>query len=56
MDKTYRNNNSRKANCQTDGRTFGKMGHCDRTSKYVLQNVPGDIDQKNIASGVRYFG
>jgi hypothetical protein len=31
------------------------MGHCDRTGKYVLQNVPGDMDQKIFASGVNYF-
>jgi phosphoribosylformylglycinamidine synthase len=38
-----------------DGRILGKMGHSDRTGKYVLQNVPGDMDQKIFASGVRYF-
>jgi hypothetical protein len=38
-----------------DGRIFGKMAHCDRTGKYVLQNVPGDMDQKIFSSGVRYF-
>jgi phosphoribosylformylglycinamidine synthase len=38
-----------------DGRILGKMAHSDRTGKYVLQNVPGDMDQKIFASGVRYF-
>jgi phosphoribosylformylglycinamidine synthase len=39
-----------------DGRILGKMGHSDRAGKYVLQNVPGDMDQKIFASGVQYFG
>ncbi|HSQ34954.1 MAG TPA: phosphoribosylformylglycinamidine synthase subunit PurQ, partial [Candidatus Binatia bacterium] len=38
-----------------DGRVLGKMGHSDRTGQYVLQNIPGDMDQKLFASGVRYF-
>jgi phosphoribosylformylglycinamidine synthase len=38
-----------------DGRILGKMAHCDRTGKYVLQNIPGDMDQKIFASGVGYF-
>jgi phosphoribosylformylglycinamidine synthase len=38
-----------------DGRILGKMAHSDRTGKYVLQNVPGDMDQKIFASGVKYF-
>jgi phosphoribosylformylglycinamidine synthase len=38
-----------------DGRILGKMAHSDRIGKYVLQNVPGDMDQKIFASGVRYF-
>jgi phosphoribosylformylglycinamidine synthase len=38
-----------------DGRILGKMGHSDRAGKYVLQNVPGDMDQKIFASGVGYF-
>jgi phosphoribosylformylglycinamidine synthase len=38
-----------------DGRILGKMAHSDRTGKYVLQNIPGDMDQKLFASGVRYF-
>ncbi len=38
-----------------DGRILGKMGHSDRTGKYVLQNIPGDMDQKIFASGVKYF-
>ena len=38
-----------------DGRILGKMGHSDRIGKHVLQNIPGDKDQKLFASGVRYF-
>jgi len=38
-----------------DGRILGKMAHSDRTGKHVLQNIPGDMDQKLFASGVRYF-
>jgi phosphoribosylformylglycinamidine synthase len=38
-----------------DGRILGKMAHSERTGKYVLQNIPGDKDQKLFASGVRYF-
>ncbi len=38
-----------------DGRILGKMGHSDRISDHVLQNIPGDKDQKLFASGVRYF-
>ena len=38
-----------------DGRILGKMAHSERTGKYVLQNIPGDMDQKLFASGVRYF-
>jgi phosphoribosylformylglycinamidine synthase len=38
-----------------DGRILGKMAHSDRTGKYVLQNIPGDKDQKLFASGINYF-
>jgi phosphoribosylformylglycinamidine synthase len=38
-----------------DGRILGKMAHSDRTGKHVLQNIPGNMDQKLFASGVRYF-
>jgi phosphoribosylformylglycinamidine synthase len=38
-----------------DGRILGKMAHSDRTGKYVLQNIPGDMDQKLFESGVGYF-
>ncbi|MCJ7524484.1 MAG: phosphoribosylformylglycinamidine synthase [Candidatus Aminicenantes bacterium] len=38
-----------------DGRILGKMAHSERTGKYVLQNIPGNMDQKIFASGVRYF-
>jgi len=38
-----------------DGRILGKMAHSERTGDHVLQNIPGDKDQKLFASGVRYF-
>jgi len=38
-----------------DGRILGKMAHSERTGKYVLQNIPGNMDQKLFASGVKYF-
>jgi phosphoribosylformylglycinamidine synthase len=38
-----------------DGRILGKMAHSDRISGHVLQNIPGNKDQKLFASGVRYF-
>jgi len=38
-----------------DGRVLGKMAHSDRTGKYVLRNIPGNMDQKIFESGVRYF-
>jgi phosphoribosylformylglycinamidine synthase len=38
-----------------DGRILGKMAHSDRISPYVLQNIPGDKDQKIFESGVGYF-
>jgi len=38
-----------------DGRILGKMAHSDRISNHVLQNIPGDKDQKIFASGVNYF-
>jgi phosphoribosylformylglycinamidine synthase len=38
-----------------DGRILGKMAHSERTGKYVLQNIPGSMDQKIFASGVGYF-
>ena len=38
-----------------DGRILGKMAHSDRFSPHVLQNIPGNMDQKLFASGVGYF-
>jgi len=38
-----------------DGRILGKMADSDRISDHVLQNIPGDKDQKLFASGVRCF-
>ncbi len=41
--------------CSPDGRVLGKMGHSERTGKYVASNIPGNKDQKIFESGVRYF-
>ena len=38
-----------------DGRVFGKMGHSERYSLGVFQNVPGDFDQKMFQGAVDYF-
>jgi phosphoribosylformylglycinamidine synthase len=38
-----------------DGRILGKMVHTDRYSPHVLQNIPGNMDQKLFAFGVHYF-
>jgi phosphoribosylformylglycinamidine synthase len=38
-----------------DGRILGKMAHSERTGEHVLQNIPGNKDQKLFASGVNYF-
>ena len=38
-----------------DGRIFGKMGHSERYSSGVFQNIYGEKDQKLFESGVQYF-
>ena len=38
-----------------DGRVFGKMGHAERTGKYLYKNVPGEYDMKMFESAVEYF-
>ena len=38
-----------------DGRVFGKMGHTERWSAGLYQNVPGDKYQPIIQGGVSYF-
>jgi phosphoribosylformylglycinamidine synthase len=38
-----------------DGRVFGKMGHAERYSPLVWQNVPGNKDMGIFRSGVEYF-
>jgi len=38
-----------------DGRILGKMGHSERTGAGLLQNVPGNKDQRIFEAGVRYF-
>lgn len=39
-----------------DGRVLGKMGHSERSyQKGILQNVPGNKNQKIFESGVEYF-
>jgi phosphoribosylformylglycinamidine synthase len=38
-----------------DGRVFGKMGHTERWSKGVYQNIPDAVYQPLIEGGVGYF-
>ena len=38
-----------------DGRILGKMGHSERSYTGVIQNVPGNPDQRIFESGVEYF-
>jgi len=39
----------------TDGRIFGKMGHCERTGRGLYKNIQGSYDMKIFRSGVEYF-
>ncbi len=38
-----------------DGRVFGKMGHAERWTEGLYQNVPGDYDLGMFRSAVKYF-
>ncbi len=38
-----------------DGRVLGKMGHSERSYTGIIQNVPGNPDQKLFESGVQYY-
>ena len=38
-----------------DGRVFGKMGHAERWTDGLYQNVPGDYDLGMFRSAVKYF-
>jgi phosphoribosylformylglycinamidine synthase len=38
-----------------NGRIFGKMGHAERTGKYLYKNVPGNYDIGIFKAGVAYF-
>ncbi|MBC7765327.1 MAG: phosphoribosylformylglycinamidine synthase [Hyphomonadaceae bacterium] len=38
-----------------DGRVLGKMGHSERIGQHVVQNVPGEKDQKLFEAGIQYF-
>jgi phosphoribosylformylglycinamidine synthase len=38
-----------------DGRVFGKMGHIERSGKYVGKNIHGNKRHPVFESGVRYF-
>ena len=38
-----------------DGRVFGKMGHAERWTEGLYQNVPGDYDMGMFRSAVKYF-
>jgi phosphoribosylformylglycinamidine synthase len=38
-----------------DGRIFGRMGHAERWLPGLLQNIPGNKEQKIFQAGVNYF-
>ena len=38
-----------------DGRVFGKMGHSERTGKYLCRNVPGIYDIGMFRAAVNYY-
>ncbi|MDD2422432.1 MAG: phosphoribosylformylglycinamidine synthase subunit PurQ, partial [Heliobacteriaceae bacterium] len=38
-----------------DGRILGKMGHSERSGRYVAVNVPGNKEQPVFAAGINYF-
>ena len=38
-----------------DGRIFGKMGHSERYTEGLFQNIPGEKDQGLARAGVEYF-
>ena len=38
-----------------DGRVFGKMGHSERYSDGLMQNIAGEKDQKIFKAGINYF-
>lgn len=38
-----------------DGRVLGKMGHSERFTEGLFQNIDGEKDQKIFLSGVKYF-
>ena len=38
-----------------DGRILGKMGHSERYSAGLYQNVPGNYDSRIFEAAVRYF-
>ena len=39
-----------------DGRVLGKMGHCERTGKWLYKNVPGNKEQRLFENAVKYYG
>ncbi|WP_245540226.1 phosphoribosylformylglycinamidine synthase [Sediminispirochaeta bajacaliforniensis] len=38
-----------------DGRVLGKMGHCERSGRYVAKNIPGAGWQPIFRAGIDYF-
>ena len=38
-----------------DGRVFGKMVHCERSSRFINLNIEGDQNMRLFEAGVRYF-
>lgn len=39
-----------------DGRILGKMGHSERTGKWLYKNVPGNKEQRLFENAVKYYG
>ena len=38
-----------------DGRILGKMGHTERSGRFLYKNAPGNLVQPLFEGGVRYF-
>ncbi len=39
-----------------DGRVLGKMGHTERSGKWLYRNMPGELLQPLFEGGISYFG
>lgn len=38
-----------------DGRILGKMGHSERSGRWLYKNVPGNKEQKLFENAVKYY-